>query len=322
MRSRLLPLLVVPALALAACTASGSADDALRVVASTDVYGDIAATVGGDRVEVTSIIDSSAKDPHSYEASARDRLAVSRADLVIVNGGGYDPFMEQLLEADDSDAEELTAVEVGGLVPGAHLDDHDDETEDEAAHEDEHGEADAHGHLEGVNEHVWYHLALVQALAGEIADELAELDPDGAAAYRANAAGFASDVAALEQRVLALADRTAGLGVAITEPVPLYLLEDAGLANATPEEFSEAIEEGTDVPPLVLQQTLTLVSDGSVVLLAYNEQTAGAETERVRAAAEDAGVPVVDFAETLPDGQDFLGWMTDNVDRLEAALPA
>jgi zinc/manganese transport system substrate-binding protein len=108
--------------------------------------------------------------------------------------------------------------------------------------------------------------------------------------------------------------------VAITEPVPLYLLEAAGLENATPEEFSEAVEEGTDAPALVVRAVIDLVAGPGIALLAYNEQTVGPQTEQVLAAAEDAGTPVVSFTELLPEGEDYLGWMATNLDAIEAAL--
>ena len=90
--------------------------------------------------------------------------------------------------------------------------------------------------------------------------------------------------------------------------------------NATPEAFTEAIEEGGDVPPLALQQTLALFDDKAVVLLAYNDQTSSPETERVRDAAETAGIPVLNFTETLPEGETYASWMTANVDQIEAAI--
>jgi zinc/manganese transport system substrate-binding protein len=279
----------------AAASASGAAGT-VPVVASTDVYGDIAESVGGDLVEVTSIIDSPAQDPHSYEASARDRLALARADLVIENGGGYDPFIGALLDAGDAgDGGDtgpvvLTAVEIAGDPAG--------------------------------NEHVWYDPRAMDALAHAIADALSGLDPANADAYAANAAAWASGCEALLERTIELADRHAGTGYLLTEPVPAYLLESAGLVNLTDPGFSEAIEEGTDVPPLVLQATIDLVTSGDAALLAYNSQTAGPETERVRAAAEAAGVPVVDLTETLPEGEDYLSWMSANLDRIAAALAA
>ena len=106
----------------------------------------------------------------------------------------------------------------------------------------------------------------------------------------------------------------------MTEPVPLYLLEDAGLVNATPEDYTAAIEEGSDVPPAVLKAATDLVASKSVRLLAYNSQTEGPQTESLKKAAETAGVPVVDFSETLPEGKTYLQWMTDNVDNITNVL--
>jgi zinc/manganese transport system substrate-binding protein len=329
------------ALALSGCAANASdadaADGTIAVVASTNVYGDIAGQIGGDLVTVTSLIDSAAQDPHSYEASAQDQLALSKAALVIENGGGYDPFIDSLLSAsDNSDAVVVNAAEASGLLDADHSEeDHaDDEhaaeatddaaTDDAAAEEDhaedEHTEEDGHNHIEGFNEHVWYSFHGVEHVAEEIATQLSALDADNASTYEGNLATFVGKLGELEASAEELHTATEGLGVAITEPVPLYLLEEVGLTNQTPEEFSEAIEEGTDVAPLVLQQTLALFDDSSVALLAYNEQTAGSETEQVAAAAEAAGVPVVTFTETLPDGADYFSWMTDNLDAITAAV--
>ncbi|AYF97355.1 metal ABC transporter solute-binding protein, Zn/Mn family [Protaetiibacter intestinalis] len=325
-RRPLLPLalLATTALALTGCAASDdpASDGVIRIVASTNVYGDIAQTVAGDAAEVTSIIHSSTQDPHEYEADARDALAVSRADIVIVNGGGYDDFMDALLEAHPNDAVVvIDASQLSGLDPDADIHDHGDEG-DEDEHEGEHADED-HDHDHGAfNEHVWYHLGTMATVADEIAEALGALDTGAANAFRDNAIAFGDGLDALTVRLGDIAARHAGAGVAVTEPVPLYLLEAAGLENRTPAEFSEAVEEGTDAPALVVQAMLTLVSDGSVAFLAYNEQTVGPQTERVLAAAEDAGTPVVSFTELLPDGMDYTAWMTANVDAVETALGA
>ena len=108
----------------------------------------------------------------------------------------------------------------------------------------------------------------------------------------------------------------------MTEPVPLYLLESAGLVNRTPADFTEAVEDGSDVPASVLKETLDLMRSDNVAVLAYNEQTGSPQTEEVRAAAVDAGVPVVNFTETLPVDSSYLDWMDANVTALEQALQA
>lgn len=315
--------LAASTLVLASCAPSAAPTDdgRIAVVASTNVYGDIVSAIGGDAVTVTSIIDSAAADPHSYEASARDQLAISKADLIVVNGGGYDPFMDTLISASGSRATVITAVEVADLVDGDDHDHSDEPSDDETGSSDDAADDDSgHDHLEGVNEHVWYDLEAMGDLADEIAHELETLAPDAATQIEANAAAFEAGIDELIAQAEALAAVHEGQGIALTEPVPAYLLEEAGFVNLTPDAFSGAIEEGADVPPAALQDTLDLIGSGSVVILAYNSQTASPETERVRAAAEDAGVAVVDFTETLPDGQTYLSWMTANLDAISAAV--
>lgn len=317
-----MPRISIPALAavsllavagLTGCAATpGAANARLQIVASTNVYGDIATQIAGAGADVTSIITSPGQDPHSYEASAQNQLAIADADLVIHNGGGYDEFIDTLLDASgNDDVEVLDAVEISGLAPDA-------DGQDEGEHADEEG--GDHGHIEGFNEHVWYSFEAMDALALEIAQHLGDLDTTNADTYQVNYEEFAAGLAALEERAHELHDGFEGTGVAVTEPVPVYLLAELGLDDLTPAEFSEAIEEGADVPPLALDATLELIATGAVALLAYNEQTAGPETEQVRAAADEAGVPVVSFAETLPDGADYLSWMTDNIEAVAAAL--
>ena len=327
MRNRTTTALVasasIAALALTGCssTPAASDDNTLSVVASTNVYGSIASAIGGDLISVTSLITTAAQDPHSFEASAQDQLALSKADLVIENGGGYDPFIDTLLEASSTDVPVVNASEASGLLEaGASTGSASEATgsASEAGHD--HGEEDGHDHIEGFNEHVWYSFHGVGHIAEEITHQLSELDAANAATYEANYDSFAAKIAILEETAEALHPQTEGLGVAITEPVPLYLLTEAGFTNKTPDDFSEAIEEGTDVAPAVLQQTLALFSSTSVGLLAYNSQTASAETEQVRSSAESNGIPVVEFTETMPDGADYVSWMTDNLSAISATL--
>jgi len=282
--------------ALAGCSSSSSAGsdgDAIRVVASTNVYGDIAETIGGDAVHVTSLMSDPAQDPHSFEASAQNQLAVSKARVVIENGGGYDEFMKTLVKgAKNADATVLDVVDLSGKNATA----------------------------EGFNEHVWYDFPTIQKFASALTSALADAEPAKKATFEKNADAFLKRLSGLEDATAKLKASYAGDGVAITEPVPLYLLDAAGLVNKTPEAFSAAIEEENDVSPVVLKDTLALFSGHEVKLLAYNEQTTGAQTERVLAAAKQAGIPVVPVTETLPSGTHYLDWMQSNVDAIGKAL--
>ena len=327
-----LAIIAVPALALAGCSASAPATDGasgIHIVASTDVYADIAASIGGDLVTTQAIISGAAVDPHSYEASARDQLAVADADLIILNGGGYDPFMETLIAASGTTATVIVAVDASGLLADDHDDDTtDDATEDaaddatddptdDAAADDDH---DDHNHVEGFNEHVWYSLHGMEHLAEAIEAALVELDPAGDATFEANTAECLAGRASLGTRAAALGASGGHADPLVSEPVALHLLDEVGIENVTPEAFTSAVEAGSEISIGLLDEVLSLATSGDIGLLAYNEQTVGPETERLLQAAEGAGVPVVSFSETLPAGQDYLSWMRTNLEAIATAV--
>lgn len=293
-------------------SAPSSSEGKVDVVASTNVYGDIARAVGGDKVNVAAVITKSSQDPHSYEATAQDRLMISKAQVVIENGGGYDDFIHKM--ADDSNIPHsniVDAVDVSGLAPAA-----DPESSATAS-----ASGDGHDHSHGdFNEHVWYSMDAMNRLADALAAKLGELEPASAATFASNSTTFKAGLQGIGAKLAALKASGAGSPVAVTEPVPLYMLEAAGLENKTPAEYSAAIEEGTDVPPAILKSATDLAGSKDIRFLAYNTQTEGPQTEALKKAADAAGVPVIDFSETLPEGKTYLQWMTDNVDNISKAL--
>lgn len=314
------------ALFLTGCASAGanqadpsqSAEGTISVVTSTNVYGDIVKAIGGDKVSVSSIITKTSQDPHSYEASAQDKLLISKAKLVVENGGGYDGFLHKL--ADDTGLGHdnmISAVEVSGLAPEESAAHSEEATHGTGSHDHDHGE---------FNEHVWYNVDAMGKLADAVAAKLGTLDAASASEFTSKAAAFKSSLTELGGKLASIKSGNATPApTAVTEPVPLYLLEAAGLENKMPEAFTAAIEEGTDVPAAVLKSATDLASSKEIRLLAYNAQTEGPQTEAVKKAAEAAGVPVVDFTETLPegmepDGKSYLKWMAANVDNIAGAL--
>jgi len=266
-------------------------DDVIRIVASTNVYGELAQEVGGDRVEVKSVIDDPAQDPHEFEASPRVQLALSRADIVVVNGGGYDDFMGTMLDASGNEsAVVVNAVEASGSAAVA----------------------------EASNEHVWFDYETMISVVNRIAIALSDLDPSNERDYTKNVVELTGRIQALGRTADEAAAAVAGAGAIITEPVPLYLLDRMGFENLTPPEFSEAIEEDADVPPALLQSVLNLIGDGSAAIVVYNEQTGGPQTDAVIDVATDHRVPAIGVTETLPEGQSYVEWQN----RIQRAILA
>lgn len=278
---------------LVSCATTSDSADGINIVASTNVYGSIAEAVAGSHATVTSIIDSPAQDPHSYEAGARVQLELSRADVIIANGGGYDDFIDILLAgAGNTGAQVISAVEASGFTA-------------EQISE---------------NEHVWYDLTTATTIAETLADALAKIDPPHEADYYANAKKFRSSASVLSERVAGIASDHGTSTVVVTEPVPVYLLTAAGLTNVTPMALSTAIENGNGVPPAVMSAALTLLRGGSVSLFVYNEQTEGPETAQLLAEATKYDIPSFAVTETIPHGLNYLEWMTVNIQTIEEAL--
>ncbi|HWH26531.1 MAG TPA: zinc ABC transporter substrate-binding protein [Pseudolysinimonas sp.] len=297
-RRLLFPLvaLAASALALGGCAATSAdpaADGVTRVVASTNVYGDLAATIAGDHAEVTSVIENGDQDPHQFEANPRVQLSLAAADLVIENGGGYDDFIDTMLAAaDNPKATVLNAVTLSGHNATA----------------------------DGFNEHVFYDYPTMSRLVTAITKALSEVDPENAQAFEANAKKLQSGLTELLEREATIASEHGGAGVIITEPVPLYALERSGLINETPPAFSEAIEEDSDVPAALLQKVLDTISSGRVAAVVYNAQTGGPQTDAILAAAKSANVPAVPVTETLPNGEHYVEWQRAVLTAINQAL--
>jgi len=281
-------------IALAGCSGSvGDPPAGIQVVASTDVYGSLAQTIGGAQATVTSIIDDPSKDPHEYQADARTQLAVSRAKVVIENGGGYDDFMDTMLAASgNAKVAVINAVKLSGYDSS----------------------------VPNFNEHVFYDYATVAKVVDAIVADFRSADPSHAALFADRGAQLQRKIAALQASELNLSAAATGVGVAITEPLPEYVLAGLGMKIVTPVAFSEAIDQGTDAPASVLEQTLSTLTSGEAKLLVYNVQTRGPQTDAVLAAAKKAGIPAVPVSETLPPGLDYVTWQRGVLATIAQAL--
>ncbi len=278
----------------------------IKVVTSTNVWASVVEIVGGEWVEVTAIINDPMQDPHSYEASARDQLAVSEADLVIANGGGYDDFLVQLVDASETKPILLK------LVEGEHI------HFGEEHHGEELSKPEHHSHD---NEHIWYELEMVAQAAKMIEESIVELRPESAAALTEKLNFFNSEIANLEIRIEAIREKLQGTGFLATEGVGNLLLEDAGFTNLTPEALADAIEEETEVPAAALKRAQDLIRNGLVAVLVVNQQTADPVSEQLERLATREGVAVLKLSELITDpNQDYLDWMASILDQIQEAV--
>ncbi|MEL0319852.1 MAG: zinc ABC transporter substrate-binding protein, partial [Aquiluna sp.] len=281
---------------------------AIQVATSTNVWASVVEILGAEWVEVTAIIDDPLQDPHSYEASARDQLTLSEAELVIANGGGYDEFVGQLLAALDGERIFLELVEGEHTHLGEEV--HSEETEEEHSDEHDHG-----------NEHIWYDIHAVEEASEMIVEAITELRPESFDRVNQNFDFFMAELENLEIRLEALREKALGLGFIATEGVGNLLLEEAGFINQTPEALADAIEEEREVPAAALKQAQDLISGKVVSLVVVNEQQLDQVSDLLVEAANAAGVPVVELSELISEpGMDYLDWMASILDQLQEAV--
>lgn len=270
---------------------SSSSKGELDVVAAENFWGNIASQIGGNHVQVTSIITDPNADPHLYESSAKDAAAVSSAKVIIENGLGYDDFMGKLLGASKNGQQVLTASQILGVTD------------------------------QGANPHLWYNIPRVNEVASKIAAAFEAKDPNHKTDYEHNLATFDQSLNPLMQRINQIKQQYGGAPVAYTEPVPGYLLAATGLDVKTPEGFAKSIEDGDDPSPADTQAMDALMTNKEIKVLLYNAQATSPVTEHVKTLAKQAGIPVIGVTETLPPNEHtYQAWQQDQINQLLKAL--
>jgi zinc/manganese transport system substrate-binding protein len=284
---------LVATLALAACdTATTVSDGRIKVVTSTDVWGSVVSAVGGNDVDVTAIIHNPSQDPHDYQTTPSDAAKINAAELAVYNGDGYDDFFAADLRATPSSGRRtIAAFDLSGKP------------------------------ADGSNEHIFYDLPTVAKVADAVAHQLGQLRPALATTFAGNAAAFDRGVHELSFAARQIGIAHPGRKVLVTEPVADYLLQAAGITDATPPTFERAVESDTDIPVAAINDAIDLITTRRVAALVNNAQTVTNVTRELAAKAQSAGVPVVNVTETLPPGvTSYLTWMSRQINDLAGAI--
>ena len=301
---------LVLALGLASATLTGCSNTAptlwtkgsgpIKIVASTNVWGSIAHLVAGKSATVSALIANVNQDPHSFEATARDQLAVNEADIVVLNGGGYDDFMLTLISADPTPAVVVNAFDSAGKAPAMND--------------------------KNRNEHIWYSVPQVASVAkviGSSVDQaLGEAQTSQSEKLRSelqsSMSGFLSELNERKSKLATLKSAGNCGRVFASEPLIDYLLEDAGCVNVTPVAYSRAIEEERDVPPAVMNQVKKILQS-DIDFLALNSSVTSPQIYALMP-DENSSIPIYGFGELLEQDPDTLEYYGDYLTMLDDAI--
>ncbi|WP_233882730.1 metal ABC transporter solute-binding protein [Paraburkholderia flagellata] len=281
--------------ASAAMAAQQAGSAAIAVVAAENFYGDVVKQIGGNYVDVTSILSNPDQDPHLFEASPKTARALQNARVVVYNGADYDPWMTKLLGATGGgkSANNRTTIIAADLV----------------------------GKKAGDNPHLWYDPKTMPAVARAVSAALGAADPAHKSVYDANLATFLASLQPVDAKVAALRARYLGQPVTATEPVFGYMSDAIGL-DMRNLRFQLATMNDTEASASDIAAFERDLRERRVRVLIYNSQATEALTRRMLALAKQSKVPSVSVTETQPAGVNFQQWMLVQLDSLDKALAA
>ena len=276
---------------VAACGSGQSTSEkngTIEVAASVNQWGTVAKALGGDNVNVTSIINSTNVDAHDYEPTTSDIAKLQKAQVIIVNGAGYDAWAVKA--AQTANAIIVNAAEIGG------------------------------GN-DGENPPVWFSADVRKAVAQAITEAYEQADAAKKNDFDKMNDQWAAEENNVESKIAEVKQKTDGLAYAATESVASYLAEDMGLADATPSGYARATANESEPTPTDIKQFTDALKAGEIKLLVVNTQEESELTGKITDAAKSVEVPMVELTEQMPEQYDSLtAWMEGLVDAFSQAI--
>ncbi|RTQ99161.1 metal ABC transporter solute-binding protein, Zn/Mn family [Halomonas nitroreducens] len=316
--------------ALLTLSANAPAAERVQVLASFSILADMVEQVGGEHVEVTALVGPDS-DAHVFTPRPTDARALAEADLVVFNGLQFEGWMARLTDAGDYTGP--TVVATDGIEDALAADDdahgHDDRAHDAAGPDQEHGAHDsapetggdshddhAHG---GLDPHAWQDLGLGPLYVTNIRDGLISADPDHEEAYRARAARYLEEIAALDAELHALLD-------SLPESTSVITGHDSfgHFARAYGVTFLSPVGLSSEAEPSAanMARLIDVIRERHVGALFHENMTSPAMIDQL---AEETGLPVAGtlYADALAaegEASSWLGMMRHNARLLHDAL--
>jgi zinc/manganese transport system substrate-binding protein len=284
--------LVAGAAAVGASPAAAAGGGRMQVVVAENFWGSIVRQLAGTRATVTSIISKPQTDPHDYEPTPSDARAIASARYVVVNGIGYDPWAQKLIDADPEPGRR--ELDVGKLL----------------------------GVPTGGNPHQWYSPTSVERFVDRVTADLTSLDKGSAGYFAARRAAFETmAMAAYHASIADIRRRFGGTPVGASESIFTPMARALDLRLITPSSFLTAVAEGADPTAQDKAMVDRQVAGKQIKVFVFNAQNATPDVQAVVKSARAEHIPVTRITETLtPANVTFQSWQVRQLHALERAL--
>lgn len=261
----------------------------IHIVAAENMYGNIAQQIGGSNVKVEVILNNPDQDPHLFELTPYFSQIVDQADLVIMNGLGYDDWIKKLINHNNLKSRKIVSIQELLNRP------------------------------EGSNPHLWYDLRSVELLATKLVQTLSDLKPDQRKIFLQNKEQFLDKIKQIKQRITHIRSRYPHITIAATEPVFGLMAKNMGF-TVLEEPYQWVIMNGGEPTPQQIAQFIQDLKSHKIQILIYNNQVSNNATENLKKIALRYKIPVVGVEEIMPVSSSYQKWINQTLDKLEIAL--
>jgi zinc/manganese transport system substrate-binding protein len=282
-------LMVALGLVLASAPSTRAADVKISVVTAENFYGDVARQIGGDDVAVASVMSNPDQDPHLFETTPSTVRQIAAAQVVILNGADYDPWMDKLLKASPKPGR--TAIVVADLVRKK----------------------------AGDNPHLWYDPGTMPAAAKALTEAFAKADPAHKDGYAARLKTFLASLKPINEKIAAIRDKFAGTTVTASEPVFGYMANALGLKMRN-ERLQLSIMNDTEPSAHDVAAFQDDLKGHKVRVMFYNKQASNKAVQTLVDLAHASKIPVVGVTETAPPNLSYQEWMLGELNDTAKAL--
>jgi zinc/manganese transport system substrate-binding protein len=254
----------------------------IHIVAAENFYASVAKEIGGEYVQVESILNQPDQDPHLFNVTPSIAKHISQADLIVSNGLGYDTWMQSLLSI--SVVSTRTEINVGQLV----------------------------NKKVGDNPHIWYDPMTMPVYAQALLDFLSTHDPLHQRVYRKNYQHFIKKYGRLLDFIQQLKTQVHGKKVIATEPVFGYMAQALGL-DMQGMRFQISMMNGVDPSPKQVQEFYNALQSHTVQILFYNKQVDSPLVQQLLELAKMHAIPIIGVTETQPLNKSYIEWVSDEI---------
>jgi zinc/manganese transport system substrate-binding protein len=260
----------------------------LQVVAAENFYGNIASTIGGENVQVLSILNNPQQDPHLFSTSPATAIAIAKANIIIYNGLDYDTWMEKLITAH---SQKKNIIIVANLL---------------------HKKS-------GDNPHIWYDIQTMLIYAKYLTAQLSVMDPVHKSYFQRQLSQFEQHYQKLQQQIDQDKIKFQTSPVIATESLFNEMAKSLNL-KMFGTAFQLSVMNNSEPSPRDIKDFQNHLINHTVKALILNNQVNNPLTQRMEEIAMIAHIPCVGVSELQPFNEDYFTWMNNQLTNLEKAL--